>query len=83
MRQNINLIQVVIRIVIIVKTCCFNVQEFVGNFDHTTVVTRMLKNPVKALCVRLVVLDYVLWPSLRFDIIGKSGLLVIDIYFVI
>ena len=49
------------------------IQVFAGNFDGSTIVTNQLKNPVRAMCVRLIVVAYHSHPSLRFGLIGKAA----------
>ena len=45
-----------------------NTWEFPGNTDNTTIVKRSFPHPVKALAVRIQILDHRDYPSMRFDL---------------
>ena len=45
-----------------------HISEFTGNSDNTTVVKRLFPFPIYANIIRIQVLEYVVYPSLRFDL---------------
>ena len=45
-----------------------HLDEFEGNLDDTTVVKRYFKEPIKARIIRLYVLEYYGYPSLRWEL---------------
>ena len=45
-----------------------HLDEFVGNYDNTTVVKRYFKEPIPARIIRLCVLEYYGHPSLRWEL---------------
>ena len=53
---------------------------FSGNYNRDTVVTHVLRRPVKGMCFRIKAVTFKEMPVLRFEVIGKRGNIITYIF---